>query len=477
MTFNSVPYLALLAMAAVVYWMLPPRFRKVFVFVVGVTFYGSWGIAFVWLPLLIAGIVYIVGRQIMRGPVATKSWLRIGISCLLALLIFFKYREFVVTNLNLLGIPIGAGRTSFITSIAFPAGLSFYTFEGIAYLIDLRQGRVKMPSFVDLCLFFFFWPNVLSGPIVRARELMPQLNFEKTFEARFVFGGMDRIIWGLVQKNVVANLLGTWVDRGFLQNGAVIPTTVDGWCLAIAFALQIYFDFAGYSNLAIGTACLLGVTLPENFRQPYHAGTPAEFWTRWHMTLSRWIRDYLFFPINARWKGAPVPLYASLLGVMALVGLWHGAGWGFMVWGMLHGVYLVLYRVYEGWKTARPNWIESFSIRLSWRVLTLVGITVAWVPFRAATLRQAGTILSSMFYRLGSGTMYNYAFYALLIVIIVFCAIEPLLMRKLGELDERSGRNGLSAFRVVGRPIAYLFGILLFLLFDEHNSQFIYSRF
>lgn len=288
---------------------------------------------------------------------------------------------------------------------------------------------------------------------------------------------MDRIIWGLVQKNVVANVLGAWVDRGFVQNGTGIPTTVDGWCLAIAFALQIYFDFAGYSNIAIGTACLMGVTLPENFRQPYHAGTPAEFWTRWHMTLSRWIRDYLFFPINARWKGAPVPLYVSLLAVMALVGLWHGAGWGFMVWGLLHGAYLVVYRMYEVWKTARPNWNESIFVSGSWRVLTLMGITAAWVRFRAPTLQKTGTILSSMFYRFAIGARYNYLFYALLTLIVAFCVIEPVLMRKLGEIDERSGGNGLSVFRDVGRPVAYLFGLLLFFLFDEHNAQFIYSRF
>ena len=477
MTFNSVPYLVLLAVAVLVHWMLPPRFRKAFVFVVSVAFYGSWGIVFVWLPLLVAGIVFAIGRQITLDPVATKTWVRFGITCLLGLLILFKYRQFVLSNLILIGIPIGAGRTSFVASIAFPAGISFYIFEAIGYLIDLRQGRVKMPSFVDLCLFFFFWPNILSGPIVRARELMPQLSFERVFEAGFVFRGMDRIIWGLVQKNVVANVLGTWVDRGFVQNGTGIPTTVDGWCLAIAFALQIYFDFAGYSNIAIGTACLMGVTLPENFRQPYHAGTPAEFWTRWHMTLSRWIRDYLFFPINARWKGAPVPLYVSLLAVMALVGLWHGAGWGFMVWGLLHGAYLVVYRMYEVWKTVRPNWNESILVSGSWRVLTLMGITAAWVPFRAPTLQKAGTILSSMFCRFASGGRYGHPFYALLTLMVAFCVIEPALIRKLGELDERSGGNGLSVFRVVARQVAYLFGLLLFLLFDEHNAQFIYSRF
>ena len=209
---------------------------------------------------------------------------------------------------------------------------------------------------------------------------MPQLQFQKAFEPRFCFDGMDRLIWGLVQKNVVANMLGVWVDRGFAPGATGILSTLDGWALAIAFALQIYFDFAAYTNMALGAAHLLGVTLPENFRQPYHAATPPEFWARWHMTLSRWVRDYLFSPINAKYAGAPLPLYLSLVGVMALVGLWHGAGWGFILWGTMHGTYLVLYRIYESWKNTRPALGNSVIMPAAWRAFTLVAATVAWVP-------------------------------------------------------------------------------------------------
>jgi alginate O-acetyltransferase complex protein AlgI len=477
MTFNSAPYLMLLVAAVLVYWILPVRFRRPFVFLVSVVFYGTWGLIFVWLPMLFAVIVYVVGQRIVGNAVAARKWMCLGISCVLALLVFFKYRGFVITNLNDLGMSLGARWESRALAIAFPVGISFYTFEAIAYLVDLRQGRVKQPAFVDLCLFFFFWPNVLSGPIVRARELVPQLGFGKAFEPRFVFEGVDRIVWGLAQKNVVANTLGIWVDRGFSASPAEIPTTIDGWFLAIAFALQIYFDFAGYTNMAIGVARLLGVTLPENFRQPYHAGTPAEFWTRWHMTLSRWIRDYLFFPINAKWLGAPVPLYLSLVGVMGLVGLWHGAAWGFVIWGLLHGAYLVIYRVYEEWESGQSPVRELPLVNGLWRLLTLIGVIVAWVPFRAPTLQKAGTILSSMFYRMGSGRAYGGEFYVFSLVVMLFCVIEPIVMWKLNEIDESSGAGGLSAFRVLVRPILYLSGLVLFLLFDERNTQFIYSQF
>jgi D-alanyl-lipoteichoic acid acyltransferase DltB (MBOAT superfamily) len=468
--------LVLLGIAAALFWALPACFRRTFVLLASLAFYASWGLLFVWLPLLVAGVVYLIGRQITRDPMRQKMWARLGISFVLALLIFFKYRGFFFDNLNALGVSAGTGALSFATSLAFPMGISFYTFEATAYLIDLRQGRVKMPGFLDLCLFFFFWPNILSGPIVRARELMPQLTFRKTFEPRFCFEGMDRLIWGLVQKNVVANLLGMWVDRGF-GSGAGIPSTMDAWFLAVAFALQIYFDFAGYTNMAIGAARLLGIALPENFRQPYHAATPPEFWARWHMTLSRWVRDYLFFPINAKWGGAPLPLYTSLIGVMALVGLWHGAGWGFVLWGTLHGIYLALYRVYESWKGKRTEGGDSGFASAVWRGVTLVAVAVAWVLFRSATLHKAGTILSSMLLRFGAGREYGAGFYGFTLAVAAFCVVEPLLMQKLGEIEEQAGTDGPSAFRILVRPIAYCFGLLLFLLFDENNAQFIYSRF
>ena len=477
MTFNSVSYLILLTLAVVVFWILPERARRIFVFVASLLFYASWGLAFVWVPLFAAAVVFLVGRQIMKNPVGARRWMWLGIVLTLSLLIVFKYRGFLFSGLIVTGFTQSVSANSWLTKLAFPIGISFYTFEAVSYLIDLRQGRVKMPKFADLCLFFFFWPNVLSGPIVRARELMPQLGFRKVFEAQFVFDGLDRIVWGLVQKNVFADLLGIWVDKGFAP-GAVKPmSSVDGWFLAVAFALQIYFDFAGYTNLAIGTARLLGVTLPENFRQPYHASTPVEFWARWHMTLSRWIRDYLFFPVNARWRGKPLGLYSSMILIMALVGLWHGAGWGFIVWGALHGIYLVLYRMYDDLKNERPWLMESRSARALWQVITLLAVVAAWVPFRAATLAKAGKILAAMFLHLRVGRAYSGMFYLLTVFAVLFCVVEPLLIQALQDWDEREDTQSISPVRVIVRPLLYALGLLLFLVFDTNNAQFIYSQF
>src|SRR6266850_201014 len=477
MQFNSFQYLVFLFVAVVAYWLLSERYRRPFVLVASLAFYATWGIRFVTIPLTLGVLVFLLGRSMAANPNKAKQWMWLGISCLLASLAFFKYREFILANVNTVMTWMSAPHLSFAKSIALPIGISFYTFEAISYLIDIRQGRVKPATLMDLCLFFMFWPNVMSGPIVRARELVPQLHFRLKFEPRFVFEGIDRLVWGLVQKNAVANLLGIWVNKGFSPVGAGMPSTVDGWFLAIAFGLQIYFDFAGYSNMAIGAARLLGVTLPENFRQPYHAATPPDFWSHWHMTLSRWIRDYLFFPINAKWMGALLPLYTSLLGVMTLVGLWHGAGWGYILWGFMHGAYLVLYRFYESLKAAHSAIGQSRIVSGCWRLLTLVAITAAWVPFRSPNLHKASGILSSMFVRFSLGTAYSFTFYGFTLVVLLFCVVEPIVVRKLSEIEENAGANGLSLFRILGRPIAYSCGFLLFMLFDENNTQFIYSQF
>jgi alginate O-acetyltransferase complex protein AlgI len=478
MQFNAFPYLIFLAVAIVLYWCLPQRFRRLFVLAVSLVFYATWGIVFVAVPLVVSAFVFQIGRRLVAAsPSNAKHWLWLGISGVLALLIFFKYRDFLLLNVNVLITWIAARPLTFAKLIALPVGISFYTFEAIGYLIDVRQGRVKAAGFMDVCLFFMFWPNVMSGPVVRARELVPQLKFCVKFEPRFIFEGIDRLVWGLVQKNVVANVLGIWVDKGFHPAVIARPSTIDGWFVAVAFGLQIYFDFAGYSNMAIGAARLLGVTLPENFRQPYHAATPVDFWARWHMTLSRWIRDYLFFPINAKWKGASVPLYVSLLAVMTLVGLWHGAGWNFILWGFMHGVYLVLYRAYEAAKQARPALGASPVISGAWRLLTLISVTAAWVPFRSPNMHKTGAILSSMFVHFASGATYSATFYFFTVAIALFCAVEPFLVQKLADVEEHARTDGPSFFRVLGRPLAYACGFLLFMLFDEHNAQFIYSQF
>jgi alginate O-acetyltransferase complex protein AlgI len=474
MQFNSFSYLLCLLVAVVVFWALPVRLRRPYVLLLSVAFYATWNMYLVFLPVAICTVSFIAAQVIRRNPQKSGLAVKLGVTVILIVLGVCKYRGFVLDNVAMLSVWLRSHPAPAIFMIGLPLGISFYSFEAISYLIDTRQGRVPSASFLDLCLFVMFWPHLIAGPIVRSRELIPQLKFCRPFENRFLLLGLDRLLLGLVQKNLIANNLGSWLDDGFLPRVAALNTSVDNWFLAVAFGLQIYFDFSAYSNMAIGAAQLIGVTLPENFRFPYYASTPADFWSRWHMTLSRWIRDYVFFPLNAGFENRKLRLYGSMIGVMALVGLWHGAGWGFMLWGAMHGIYLVIYRAFSGPDGSAPKW----PVRLFWRVFTLVAVTAAWVPFRAASLGQSAAMLSSMFWRINLGTSYSINFYLVTLLCCAFCLAEPYFGKWINSLDTAARSGPLPAINpYLLRPLAYACLLLMFLIFDDRDAQFIYFQF
>ncbi len=480
MQFNSYSYVLLLIPAVALFWALPVVLRRWYVLALSIAYYATWNAAFVAIPVALCLGVHAAARALASPVRNRRVWFWAGIAFVLALFLFFRYREFLIMNVNSVLAAIGAAPVSVAWKIAVPLGISFYCFEAISYLIDARQGRIKNSRFSDLYLFIMFWPHLMAGPIVRFRELAPQLQVAKRFEVAMLLRGLDRLVWGLVQKNLIANTLGGFVDDGFLPNAIRGNSTLDNWALAAAFGLQIYFDFAAYSNMAIGVAQLIGITLPENFRYPYHAQTPSEFWNRWHMTLSRWIRDYLFFPVNARFRGAPGPLYLSLLGIMALVGLWHGAGWGFVAWGVMHGAYLVLHRIWESFcETRAPRLAKSRVAGWGWRVFTLAAVTAAWVPFRAATGGDAAHMLASMFGRFDFGFSYSVNFYLIVLLASLFCVVEPFLAAAWtrGDAALARVRFGPAASWYLLRPVVYGVGLLLFMVFDDRSTQFLYFRF
>ncbi|HEY2011842.1 MAG TPA: MBOAT family O-acyltransferase [Bryobacteraceae bacterium] len=464
MQFNSYSYLLLLIPAVALFWALPAVWRRWYVLALSIAYYATWNIAYTPVPLLFAVAAYLVAQSITRRPDGARRWMWGGVALILAVFLFFRYHHVLLPGVRM----------------SVPLGLSFYSFATIAYLIDTRQGRIKNHQLSKLSTFVTFWPTVISGPILRFRELAGQMEFARPFEIPMLLRGLDRLILGLVQKNLIANTLRGWVDEGFLPNAIRGNTTIDNWALAVAFGLEIYFDFAAYSNMAIGAAQLIGVTLPENFRFPYHAQSPPDFWNRWHMSLSRWIRDYLFFPVNARFRGAPVPLYCSLVGIMALVGLWHGAGWGFVLWGAMHGVYLVVYRIWESLRETRLTRLaNSRAAAWSWRILTLAAVTAAWVPFRASTGADASRMLGSMFGGFRLGVSYSVNFYLVTLLVAIVCTAEPYLAalwnRAETFLAARPAR--LAAATYVLRPLLYAAGLLLFLIFDDRSTQFIYFQF
>jgi alginate O-acetyltransferase complex protein AlgI len=473
MQFNSYSYLLSLALAVAIFWALPVRFRRAYVLLVSLGFYATWNPGLIVLPLGLCAVTYLCARK-AREQIETpraKTFVSLGIAFVILVLVIAKYRGFLLTNLQSL-IPSLHGSAA-VLQVVLPLGISFYSFECISYLLDTRQRRIGKTGFMDLLLFVLFWPHLIAGPIVRFRELAAQLSFDKPFDTATFYSGLDRLLVGLVQKNVFANSLGGWADDAFLPRMATLNSSIDNWTTAIAFGLQIYFDFAAYSNMAIGAARLIGVTLPENFNHPYLAGTPPQFWSRWHMTLSRWVRDYLFFPLNAGFKNDRFKLYASLIGVMGLVGLWHGAGWGFVVWGIMHGTYLVLFRATSGDSLeGKPQWVH-----LLWRGLTLVGVFAAWVPFRAATLGQAQTMLASMFVRFSFGIAYSVNYYLVVLLCCCVCAAEPLLGKLLRVPVPDSRGMAAGANWYVLRPALQALLLLLFVVFDDRDTQFIYFQF
>jgi alginate O-acetyltransferase complex protein AlgI len=360
-------------------------------------FYAWWQPVF--LLLLVASILVnaLLGRYLVTAPAPWKTWgLAGGVILNLALLAYFKYAGFLVFNLNHL-----LSAHLVVPHVILPIGMSFFTFQQIAYLSDSAEGRIRDYSLVNYTLFVTFFPHLIAGPIVHHREMMPQ--FARPSVVRLdpsnLALGLSIFTIGLFKKTMLADVTATWADPTFnaAATGAV-PDPAQAWVAALAFTFQLYFDFSGYSDMAIGLARMFNIVLPLNFYSPYKAVNAIEFWRRWHMTLSRFLRDYLYLPLGGNRRGA-LRRYGNLLIVMALGGLWHGAAWTFVVWGTLHGVMLMANHAWHAVRRAiglapRPDWRAA---RVAATALTFFFVVCAWVFFRAADVPTASTMLRSMF--------------------------------------------------------------------------------
>jgi alginate O-acetyltransferase complex protein AlgI len=302
------------------------------------------------------------------------------------ILVFFKYAEFLTQNCNILCALWGLPKIPEIR-IHLPLGLSFFLFQAITYSVDVyRRHCLPAQQFTQVLLYISLFPQLVAGPIVRYEEIAERLKRRYTNLER-VAGGLERFIIGLAKKVVIADSLGGVVDALFaLPAGEIGMLTA--WFAALLFALQIFFDFSGYSDMAIGIGKCLGFHFPENFNQPYRSGSMQEFWRRWHMTLSRWFRDYIYIPLGGNRRG-PFRTYLNLLGVFALTGFWHGASWNFLAWGMIHGAFLLfeklgLLKVLSHIPTI-ARWFYVWGV-----------VIVAWVFFRAESIPLAGSFLSAM---------------------------------------------------------------------------------
>jgi alginate O-acetyltransferase complex protein AlgI len=361
-----------------------PRVWRAFILLASFVFYGWWDWRFVF--LLVASIVVNQGLAVSihraRAIVARKALLAAAISFDLGILAYFKYANFFLSSVdNVVG-------TSWLTNVTLPVGVSFYTFMAISYVVDTYRGEVVPASFARFAVFQAFFPHLVAGPIVRASELMPQLEIprdpRKVDNSRAFF----LIVSGLFLKVVIANHLSTHiVDEVFAA-----PNQYSSLEVVVAiygYAVQIFADFCGYTNIAIGIALLLGFKFPQNFDSPYSAVSLQDFWRRWHMTLSRWLRDYLYIPLGGSRKGR-VRTYVNLMITMLLGGLWHGAAWTFVAWGAIHGTGLCIERAIG----RRPT--STVGIWLG-RILTFQIVCFAWVFFRADSFPRAWQVLQRLF--------------------------------------------------------------------------------
>lgn len=361
-------------------------------------FYGWWSPKYIWLLLFSIIFNYCMGYLIGHASARSraKAWLIFAVTGNLALLGFFKYANFFIGNVNAL-----SGESISFVSIVLPLGISFFTFTQIAYLVDVHRGIAREYNFNHYLLFVTYFPHLIAGPVLHHGQMMPQFAQSETYRLRLdnVAVGLSIFTIGLAKKVLLADSFAEYTGPVFAAaEQGIQPDFIEAWTGALAFSLQLYFDFSGYCDMAIGVSLLFGIRLPINFNSPYKSSSIIEFWRRWHMTLSQFLRDYLYVPLGGNRKGV-VWRYANLVVTMVLGGLWHGANWTFVIWGALHGLFLV---VNHAWRRVFGKWTPVNGLRgkiyhLAAIALTFVCVVLAWIFFRADSLNAAILLLKGCF--------------------------------------------------------------------------------
>jgi alginate O-acetyltransferase complex protein AlgI len=361
-------------------------------------FYGYWDPRYLFLLLSSILVNYAIGITLgSLKNISKKVLLIFGIVFNLSLIFYFKYANFFVDSLN-----DAAGTTYHLQTIILPLAISFFTFQQIAYIVDAYKGKTQEYNFLHYCLFVTFFPQLIAGPIVHHKDMLPQFmrGSMNKVNAQNIAIGLTIFTIGLAKKVLVADNIAIYATPVFnASEQGITLTFFEAWFGSLAYTLQLYFDFSGYSDMAIGIARLFGILLPLNFNSPYKSKNIIEFWRNWHITLSTFLRDYLYIPLGGSRKGS-IRRYTNLFITMLLGGLWHGAGWTFVLWGALHGFYLI---VNHGWHYIRVKLGHDLNLPSKWysnalaKLLTFIAVVVSWVFFRSETYNGAFNILSSMF--------------------------------------------------------------------------------
>jgi alginate O-acetyltransferase complex protein AlgI len=397
MLFNSIQYALFLPVVAILFWISPQRLRVPLLLIASYVFYMSWRPIYIFLILGLTVFNYFAGLQIADKPLAKKFWMIFAVAGNLLVLAYFKYAFFFDDTLSSLLKPAGVHVPAIPFEIVLPLGISFFVFEFIHYIVDVYKGGEPVRSFLGFSLFASFFPTQIAGPIKRYQDFVPQFLAQAKFSPEYLDEGVSLILLGLFKKVMIADNLSFFVEGGFANPS--LFTGLDMWIFTYAFAFQIYFDFSGYTDVARGSAKLFGYKVPINFNLPYIASNIAEFWHRWHISLSTWLRDYLFIPLGgsrcSKWFN-----YRNLFLTMTLGGLWHGAAMHYLAWGAYQGIALIAHKEFQAVKTKigvldsffKSKAGKAFSIFITFHV-----VCVGWVLFRAADTKVCLSILSKMF--------------------------------------------------------------------------------
>ena len=477
MLFNSFEYFLFLPLVVLAYFISPVRYRVWLLLLASYGFYMFWRWEYIVLIIAQTEINYYAGLQIAKSsdPRKRRFWLVVALVLTLAILFFFKYFNFANNTLRWIFQSFQAGYSIPNLNVLLPVGISFHTFQALSYTIDLWRGKIPVErNFSRFALFVTFFPLLVAGPIERAHRLLPEFAEEKHFDVERTVSGLKMILWGLFKKVVIADRLAEYVRQVYGHPGSHSGSTL--LLATYFFAFQIYCDFSGYSDIAIGSARILGYDLMQNFNLPYLAKSISDFWQRWHISLSTWFRDYVYIPLGGN-RGTNYKWAFNIFVTFLISGLWHGANWTFIVWGGLHGFY---YLIERGISPFARRCVKYFCLpgRLVSAIkilLTFHLVLIAWVFFRAASLRDAifiltriATNLTGRLY-LGSSTVsttFGAAFIFLIGIVMILQYREKVSLY-------------FSEVRVPAllRTCAYL-GLLLGLaMFGKSSNDFIYFQF
>ncbi len=486
MIFNSFSFIFFLILVLIFYWNFNLKNRLLLIFFSSLIFYGFWKIEFIPVLLFSIFIDFFASKKIhnTKSKKVKKKYLILSIFTNLSLLGFFKYFYFLYDNGSYLLSLFGVDLLPIQFKILLPIGISFYTFQSISYTVDVYRGKIKPENnFLIFSNYVIFFPQLVAGPILRANEILWQFKKKKSFDLYNLNSGIKRIIFGLFLKIVLADNISKFVDQGFLISPNLL-SAIDVMTLSYLFGFQIYFDFAGYSHIAIGAALTMGIKLKENFNFPYHSISPHFFWKKWHISLSSWVRDYIYLPllnkksfvsseggltINLRISHLKAYTILVLFITWSLMGLWHGASWNFVFWGIWNFILIFFFRIINKFFFLYENKISKI---VSWFIFLQL-IMISWIFFRSESLLVSFQMLDN-FFSINKWTFLSLKenIYIITALVTIFYLMTPSFIKIFNILKLKS--------KIISEVItisSLTIALILILIYNQELNQFIYFQF